>query len=92
MIKNSIVDKELSHVTKSLVDLTDAIGHLVSDPSKIIITNKELCGRLKVCSRTVQKWRDNGLITYSKIGREIFYKYSDVLHMIESHETRSIKQ
>ena len=86
------ITTKLEDIQRSVEIVSDRVDTIILPSSRIILTNKELCAQLKVCSRTAQKWRDNGLITYSKIGREIFYKYSDVLHMIESHETKSIKQ
>lgn len=81
--------EELGVVIKSLDSLADKVASIVTKPSSLIITNKQLCEKLNVCSKTVQKWRDNGLITYSKIGREIFYKYSDVLAMLDDHKVES---
>ena len=77
--------EELVQIKESINLLSDKVCSIASPPDRIILTNKELCALLKVCSKTVQKWRDNGILTYSKIGREFFYKYSDVLSMIDTH-------
>jgi len=40
---------------------------------------------LKISKRTLQNYRDNGIIPYSKIGGKIYYKASDIQHHLESH-------
>lgn len=82
---------ELLEVKDSLSVLYDKVSDISSPPNHIILTNKELCAMLKVSSKTVQKWRDNSLISYSKIGREIFYRLSDVLDMLDQHKQESFK-
>lgn len=42
------------------------------------IDNVDLSNHLKVSLRTLQKWRDEGLISFTKFGGKIFYKASDV--------------
>ena len=50
-----------------------------------IINNKELQAMLNVSRKTCQSWRDNRLITFSQMGRCIFYRLSDVNRMLDNH-------
>lgn len=70
--------------------IAERIGDLTDDPNKIILSNKEFQDKLGIGRKTAQKWRDGGLITYAKIGKQIFYKYSDILDMIERHKVHSL--
>ena len=78
-------DKVLDKLTK----VEELVADISSPPSQTILTNKELLQLMRVCSKTAQKWRDRGLITYSKIGREIFYKLSDVLDMLDKNKVEA---
>jgi len=40
---------------------------------------------LKISPRTLQRLRDNGKLPYSKIGRKIFYKPSDIDRILDDN-------
>ena len=82
---------EQKKIEAQLQKLGEAIGDLSSPPNQMILTNSELAELMKVSKKTLQKWRDTGLITYSKIGREIFYKLSDVLIMLDKMKVEAYK-
>jgi len=74
------------------VDLIiDQISDIKSSPKQVILSNKEFQDKMGISRKTAQKWRDNGKITYSKIGREIYYKLSDVLEMLDRFKIEAIK-
>ena len=81
---------ELLEIRDSIAVLSDKVATISSSPNQVILNTKELCEMLHVSSRTAQKWRDNGWISFSKIGREIFYRLSDVLDMLDQHKHDSI--
>lgn len=89
-INPSFIQSEISEIKSNLNSITDKVSDLSSPPNQVILTNKELCELMKVCSKTAQKWRDEGKVSYSKIGREIFYKLSDVLSMLDNHRNEAI--
>ena len=45
--------------------------------------NKELCKVLGVEERLIQKYREKGLLAYSKIGDKYWYSQQDVLDFLE---------
>lgn len=45
--------------------------------------NKELCKVLGVEERLIQKYREQGLLAYSKIGDKYWYSQQDVLDFLE---------
>ena len=49
------------------------------------LTGEEVCKLLRLSLRTLQDYRDNGMIAYCKIGGKILYKQSDIQAMLERH-------
>ena len=43
----------------------------------------EVCRILNISKRTLQTYRDNGTITYSRIGNVIFYRPEDVAKLLK---------
>lgn len=54
----------------------------VSDKS-VWLDNEDVCRILKISKRTLQSYRDKGLIPYYHIGKKIYYKKSDIDQIIE---------
>lgn len=49
-----------------------------SQIEKVWLSKKEVCKILMVSDRTLQKYRDNEIIPFTRFGKEIFYKTEDV--------------
>ena len=52
---------------------------------EVYLTGEEVCQQLRLSTRTLQDYRDNGTISYSKIGGKILYRQSDLEAMLERH-------
>ena len=52
---------------------------------EVYLTGEEVCKLLRLSTRTLQDYRDNGTIAYCKIGGKILYKQSDIQDMLERH-------
>jgi len=48
-----------------------------------LLTIKEVCEQFKISRTTLSNWRKKGLIEYIKIGRNIYFKKSAIMNMIE---------
>ena len=48
-----------------------------------LFDNQDLCILLQISKRTLQRYRDNGCIPYSKIGRNCRYRLSDIKRALE---------
>lgn len=46
----------------------------------------EAAAYLKVCKKTLQNYRDDGLITFSQIGRKITYAQSDLDSFLQAYK------
>ena len=42
------------------------------------MTDKELCAKLQLSRRTLQDYRNNGIIPYIQLGGKILYRESDI--------------
>ena len=49
------------------------------------LSNPEACDFLGVTLRTMQNYRDDGLISFSKVGSKIYYKLSDLEAHLEAN-------
>ncbi|MFR9542833.1 MAG: helix-turn-helix domain-containing protein [Rikenellaceae bacterium] len=56
---------------------------------EVYLTDKELSERLKICRRTLQEWRDNGVVSYIKLGGKILYAESAVHQMLEKNHFKA---
>ena len=52
-------------------------------PQPQYYTNKELCELLGVEERLIRKYREQGLLAYSKVGDKYWYSQQDVLNFLE---------
>ena len=52
---------------------------------EVYLTSEEVCSLLRLSTRTLQDYRDNGTLAYCKIGGKILYRQSDIQAMLERH-------
>lgn len=49
------------------------------------IDNQDVLQTLHISKRTLQTYRDNGTLPYSKINGKFYYKVSDIEHLLQSN-------
>ena len=49
------------------------------------LTGEEVCSQLRLSTRTLQEYRNAGILPFYKIGGKILYKQSDIQTMPERH-------
>lgn len=59
-------------------------SHKASPSNEQFLTDKEVSAWLKVSRRTLQDYRNNGMIAYYQLGGKILYKESDIEKMMVS--------
>lgn len=70
--------------SKSFSEKLDQLLRLVKDlqsqrgMQEVWLDNEDVMRLLHVCSRTLQRYRDQGLIAYSKFGGKFYYGASDI--------------
>lgn len=86
-----ILDKK-SEVVASLLRSLDEIQEAIKEAFKNrtpylngekFLSNNDICQMLHISSRTLQDWRDTGVIPFIQIRGKIFYRESDVLKLVE---------
>ena len=86
--------KSNSNEFKELLEATEKIkiniqqNVLKSKPSILgesFMDNNEVCEMLRISSRTLQDYRDKGLISFYKLEGKIIYKLSDIEKMLEKY-------
>lgn len=55
---------------------------------EIYLTGRELCERLFVSPRTLQDYRDKGIIPYTQIAGKILYRLSDINSLLQENYRR----
>lgn len=50
------------------------------------IENAELARRLHISLRTLQTYRERGIIGFTRIGRKIYYRISDITDLITDNQ------
>ena len=49
------------------------------------IDSQDVMQKLHVSVRTLQSWRTNGLLPYSRINNKIYYRKSDILTLLNKY-------
>jgi hypothetical protein len=60
-----------------------------STDNDIWLTGEEVCDRLKISIRTLQRLRAGGDLSYSTIAGKHFYKQSDIWQLMEKRKIKS---
>ena len=51
--------------------------------------NEDVCALLQISPRSLQSYRDNGMLSFSQIGRKCYYRLSDVEQLINNSKKES---
>lgn len=70
---NVFLNSSLVHVFVAVVQV-----FLVAFGGERFMTDKELCAKLQLSRRTLQDYRNNGVIPYIQLGGKILYRESDI--------------
>ncbi len=75
-----------------ITDLLAQIDTLYTEPENGWLDNQAVCRILSVSKRTLQAFRDKGLIPYSQIGHKCFYRQEDVKEFLEKNRAGLLKR
>ena len=59
---------------------------------EVYLTGEEVCSQLRLSTRTLQEYRNAGILLFYKIGGKILYKQSDIQTMLERHYNATPKK
>lgn len=86
---------------KELFEVVDKIQSNLENPTTInkssisgerFLDNNEVCEMLHLSSRTLQDYRNKGLLAFYKLEGKILYKLSDIQKMLEQNYYDAWKQ
>jgi hypothetical protein len=75
---------EVSTFITSLDEMLDSIQTLIKNRSLHLnsekyLTNRDVCLMLQISPRTLQKWRNEKIIPFSRLKGKILYRKSDIV-------------
>lgn len=73
-------------------DLLAQIDTLYAEPDNSWLDNQAVCRILNISKRSLQTFRDKGLIPYSQIGHKCYYKQEDVKEFLERNRIELLKK
>ena len=84
-IQKSALDG-LTNELKALLDLAENATRKYTPILKEEkwLDNQEVCLMMNITKRTLQTYKDKGLLPYSKLNRKNYYKFSDVQALLKA--------
>lgn len=73
----------IKEMTKRLKEIAETHRPLFG--GEIYLTGREVCERLFISPRTLQDYRDKGVIPYTQIAGKILYRLSDINQLLKKN-------
>ncbi|WP_304296665.1 helix-turn-helix domain-containing protein [Porphyromonas gulae] len=73
----------IKEMTKRLKEVAETHRPLFG--GEIYLTGREVCERLFISPRTLQDYRDKGIIPYTQIAGKILYRLSDINRLLQEN-------
>lgn len=78
--------EELDKIQDQIRQLASKIDAITNqDKASKWLSNAEACDFLGVTTRTLQNYRDNGTLSFSKVGSKIYYKIGDLEDLLNAY-------
>ena len=92
--KDTLQIKEfISSLDSMLIGIESIVKHYKPHLNgERFLSNNEVSKKLNVSLRTLQKWRDTGLIPFIQIKGKIIYRQSDIDELLQKHYFESWKE
>lgn len=81
--RDQLILKILKHIKCLRKDIRE-MRKSMDLAAKIVYTNKEVMEQPDVSTAVLKKWRDSGLIGYSKINNKYYYSRNDILEFLQA--------
>lgn len=85
--------KAFEAMVKRIEELTQKVETMYRNSSKEKIQwldGQDVCSMLRISPRTLQTYRDKGILSYSQINHKIFYKILDIEKILKTANYREI--
>lgn len=87
-----IEGKTFEKLKMCIADLLAQVNTLYAELENGWLDNQTVCQILSISKRSLQTFRDKGLIPYSQIGHKCFYKQEDVKEFLEKNRVELLKK
>ncbi|NDW17967.1 DNA-binding protein [Dysgonomonas sp. 216] len=82
--------EEVQSFTNQLAEIMESIEFSLKNSKPLLdgehyLGNKEVCRILNISQRTLQDYRDKGVISFYKLEGKILFKESDILKLLEDN-------
>jgi hypothetical protein len=87
----AIEKRTFEQMKRSFEDFTRSVRELCGNDrnSGNWLGNAEVCTLLQISHRTLQTYRDSGILPFSQIGRKCYYRVSDVERIMNNKNEQS---
>ncbi|MDR3057822.1 MAG: helix-turn-helix domain-containing protein [Prevotella sp.] len=84
----AIESKTFEEIRQRFNDFTKQVKNLCEDgqDKEKWLGNDDVCRLLQISPRTLQSYRDTGILPYSQIGRKCYYRVSDIENLINQSQ------
>ena len=84
---------EMKQLISGIKGLTNRVRNIAQThrplfEGEIYLTGREFCERLFLSPRTLQDYRDKGIIPYTQIAGKILYRLSDINQLLQENYRR----
>lgn len=86
----AIESKTFEQMKQRFEDFSQQVKNLCGDnqDKEKWLGNEDVCELLQISKRTLQSYRDNGILPYSQIGRKCYYRVSDIENLISQSQIK----
>jgi len=83
------INESIQKISREIGSISECMQQLRKSQLEIFheawIGGNDVIKSLKISLRTLQSWRDTGLLPYSRINGKFFYKVSDLQKLLEGN-------
>ena len=86
-----ITDSNWTKLSNAILSLAETCHKAFGEQSKHTdwLHNGDVCKLLNISKRTLQHYRDTGVLPFSQIGHKCYYKREDVGRLLETKSVKS---
>ena len=88
----TIESKAFQDIVAKLEAINTRLIQKEKEPKEKWLDNLELMQLLKISKRTLQHYRDSGLISFAQVGAKIYYKLSDIEELLIKHYNKAFRK
>ena len=85
---NLVLEDDLKKLEEKIDKLTAWLMGVNNVQAEKIYTNKDLCKKLNVCSKTLQHYRNSGMLSFNQVGRKIYYTENEIQEFLKNHKVK----